>query len=246
LRFALKPEILALLDLDRLEVVSGSFVDEIFARSFADILYRIPFKNREESAMIFVLIELKTNSYKFTVKQCIKYVFGVWENALTNVTQDANADGVTKAKKQKLRTFKFPMVLPIVLHSGEKPFTASLQLVDLVETIEGLEAYVPNMRIMLIDLADPQQESKPEDFNLAILFMTLRAVHSKDVVDKLMEIYQTLKPTMHLESSRQEWYDALCYAATSSPYLSRADFTNIKEKTKLEFEGVDNMSPTLL
>ncbi|MDR1485289.1 MAG: Rpn family recombination-promoting nuclease/putative transposase, partial [Planctomycetaceae bacterium] len=63
LRFVLKTEIVEMLDLERLMIVPNSFVDDVFARSYADILYKIPLKNSDKNIMIFVLIELKTDSY---------------------------------------------------------------------------------------------------------------------------------------------------------------------------------------
>ncbi|MDR1140834.1 MAG: Rpn family recombination-promoting nuclease/putative transposase, partial [Planctomycetaceae bacterium] len=74
----LKPEVKALLDIDKLEIDSESFVDDWLKSFYLDVLYRIPLKNSNEYLVIFILIELKTDNDQFTIFQILRYIINVW------------------------------------------------------------------------------------------------------------------------------------------------------------------------
>ena len=60
LRHYLPPDLAAALDLDRLEVLKESFVDEEFKEHFSDLLCRVPLKTGS-AVFIYILIEHKSS-----------------------------------------------------------------------------------------------------------------------------------------------------------------------------------------
>jgi hypothetical protein len=86
------------------------------------------------------------------------------------------------------------------------------------------------------------EENFPEDLELNILFTVLQMVFSKNVADRLMEIYRKLKPTMHLPESQQEWIDAVSYAITSAKHFQSAEFANVTEQIKQEGDMIMSTS----
>jgi predicted transposase YdaD len=67
-------------------------------------------------------------------------------------------------------------------------------------------------------------------------------VFSKNVADRLMEIYRKLKPTMHLPESQQEWIDAVSYALTRAKHFQPAEFANVTEQIKQEGDMIMSTS----
>jgi predicted transposase/invertase (TIGR01784 family) len=233
LKHVLKPEVRKLVDIERLEIDPDSYIDKRLRRYYLDILYRIPLKDSEEQIMIFVLIELKTNSDKWTIFQVAEYIIRIWSGELA------------KAKKEKrLGTFLFPTVIPIVFNHGEKPFTAPLELIKLVRVIEGLESCVLNMKALLFDVPLLNSKDFPKDISLSVLFMTLQSVFKEDVAQRLMDIYRKLEPTFHLKATQEEWAEAIFYATTSAKHFSSQDADNINNQ--IEKEGVSKMTVSAL
>jgi hypothetical protein len=233
LRFFLKPEIQALLDIDRLQIDSESLIDEHLKRSYIDVIYRVPLKESDGTLVVFILIELKTDNDQWAIFQVLLYIVRLWKR-----------EWQAAKKAGQLNTFLLPMIIPIIFHHGDCPFTAPDELIALVHTVAGLEPYTLNMKSFLLDVTALEQKDFPEDLELCVLFMVLQAVFSKDVADRLMAVYHKLRPTLHLKESQQEWYDALYYATTSAKYFEPQDFTNLIQQT--EQEGVITMSTSLL
>ena len=125
LRLIFKPEVIELLDLGNLELASESFLDEELKKLYADVLYRIPVKNGKatgvDSIVVFVLIELKTESDKWTVFQQAKYIIRIWDEEFRKAKDLPDFD-----------RFRLPMVIPVIFHHGEQRFTATTELKYLV------------------------------------------------------------------------------------------------------------------
>ncbi|MDR1964764.1 MAG: Rpn family recombination-promoting nuclease/putative transposase [Planctomycetaceae bacterium] len=245
LKYLFKPEVLEQLDLKRLQIEPESYVDENLKRYYTDVLYRIPLKNSNESIVVFVLIELKTDNSRWTIFQMLLYIVRIWKRAFETVANAANAQNATEEAKQQFETFLLPMVIPIIFHHGEEKFTAPIELAKLIRLVMGMEEFALNLKAMLFDVTPLAPKDFPEDLELSAFFMLLQAVFYKEgVAEKLLEIYRKLRPTMHLAESQKEWQDAVYYATTSAKHFLPEDFKNVIKQT--EKEGVVTMSTSVL
>jgi hypothetical protein len=237
LRLMLKPEMIDLLDLEHLEIVSESLLDEELKKLYADVLYRIPVKADRrkdvESIVVFVLIELKTESDKWTVFQQAKYIIRIWDEEFR------------KAKKaEHFDRFRLPMVLPVIFHHGEQRFTASTELIDQVQTLKGWEPYTLSMRSLLFDVVTFDEKNLPEDLELCVLMMILQAVFRKDVAERLIAIFHKLRPKLHESSYQRLWEDCLYYATRSAKNFTEQD--GVKVIAEIRKTGETNMTTRYL
>ncbi|MDR1291121.1 MAG: Rpn family recombination-promoting nuclease/putative transposase [Planctomycetaceae bacterium] len=226
LKHVLKPEVRDLVDLEQLEVDPESYIDEQFRKYYVDVLYRIPLKNSEEHIVLFILIELKTKSEKWTIFQIVKYIVLIWTKEFERARSE-----------KRLRKFRFSMIIPLIFHHGKGLFTAPTEMIKLVRVIKGLEQYVLNVKAMLFDVSSLESKDFPnekDDLGLYILFMTLQMVFSEDAAERLMEIYRKLRPTINSLESQKEWNDALQYATKSAKHFSAQDIKNVKNQIKKE------------
>ncbi|MDR0610814.1 MAG: Rpn family recombination-promoting nuclease/putative transposase [Planctomycetaceae bacterium] len=234
LKHILKPEVLELVDLSKLQIDPETYVDEELKRSYADVLYRIPLKNSNEFIVVFILIELKTENDQWTIFQIVKYVVRIWDREFQAVKSAAEAKNAGQKAKKRFKNFLLPMVIPIIFHYGEHKFTSPTELIKLIRILRGMEEWVLNIKAILCDVTTFVPNSFPQDQELSLLFMVLQMVFSKDVSERLMEIYRKLRPTLHLQESQQEWHDAVHYASTSAKHFKRQDFINLTKQTKKE------------
>ena len=204
-----KPNVVDLLDLENLELSSESFLDPELKKLYADVLYRIPVKDGDASIVVFVLVELKTESDKWTVFQQVKYIVRIWD-----------AEHRKAAKAKRLSQFRLPMVIPVIFHHAEQEFTASTELIDQVQTLEGMEPYTLNVKSLLCDITPLDESEFPDDLELNVMFMALQAVFREDVAERLMRIYRKLHPNLSDPIYRRQWEDCLFYAITSAKYFT--------------------------
>ena len=231
-RHILKPEVAARLDIDNLQIDPESYIDDDLKRLLADVVYRIPVKGSDESIVVYILIELKTENDKWTIFQLAKYVIRIWDRELK-----------LAEKEKRLDAFLFPMVIPVIFHHDESAFTAPTELMTLVRVIQGLEAFTLNMKSILFDVTPLGENELPENIELAAFLMVLQAVFSDDTMQKLLKVLQKLLPHLHLPEVQKDWQDHLYYALVSAKDFSREQCEEIYQKTNET--GVVTMSLTL-
>ena len=232
LKLMLKPEIIDLLDLERLELSQESFLDEDLKKLYGDVLYQVPVKNSNENIIVFVLIELKTENDKWVLFQLAKYIIRIWDKEYRKAENEG-----------RLADFKLPTVIPLIFHHGESRFTASTELIKQVRVLQGLEQYTLNMKSFLFDVTPLGEKDLPEDLELCVLIMVLQAVFSEDVVVRLLAIYKKLRPKLHEPRYKKLWDNCVFYATTSSSKFKTED--RLKIINEIQTTGDRTMATTL-
>ena len=82
----------------------------------------------------------------------------------------------------------------------------------------------------------------PEDLELCVLLMILQAVFSKNVAERLMAIYQKLRPKRHEPRYQRLWQDCLHYATGSAKNFTKQECLDII--TEIRNTGDTIMSTT--
>ena len=131
-------------DFSTLERVSGDYIaDDLRARA-DDIVWRI----RCRGQMVYLLVEFQSSVDRFMAVRVLTYVGPLYQ------------DLIRASKSRELESL--PAILPIVLHSGEKTWSAAEDVASMVsDAPSDLERYRPRLRYLLID------ESRYDDADLA-------------------------------------------------------------------------------
>ena len=109
----LKKEILATLDLDSLELVEGSFVDEELRESHSDLLFTVRFRDGG-TGLIYILLEHKSFPDPMTPFQLLRYMVRIWESQ-----QRANVE--------------LSPIIPLILYHGETKWTTNRTMQDIID-----------------------------------------------------------------------------------------------------------------
>jgi len=114
LRTLLAPELLAALDLTRLEIVPGaSYVNEELADREVDLLYEVPLRESAEPALVYVLLEHQSTVDPRMPARLLVYMARIWDHWMR-----ANPSG------------KLPLIVPAVLHHSRSGWTAGRRLTE--------------------------------------------------------------------------------------------------------------------
>jgi hypothetical protein len=231
LKYIFNSELVNVLDLDKLRSTREFFVNDELKRSIADLVYRVPLKNRCKNASALILLELKTNNDKWTVFQLAEYVFNICKRELNKIEAAAN-DAENAEKKTKLMFAKFllPAIIPVIVYHGGGRFNSTIELSNLFHKLQGTKLFGINMEAFLFDVSQIDLDNLPEDVLIATFLMALRAVYKKDIVSWLIKIYEKLKPTLHIKASQQMWQKILFYMITSAKHFHPEDYQKLLKK----------------
>jgi hypothetical protein len=208
-----------------LRVSPETNIDDELKTLLADVIYELPLKGSDEKLVVYILIELKTQNDRWTIFQLLKYIVRVWDKEFQ------------RAKDEKrLKTFLFPMVIPMIFHHGAQPFTAPTELISLVRVLPGMEKYVVNLKCVLFDAAPLKEDEMPKDLELRTFFKMLQMVFSKDAAERLMKIFHEVKPNLKEPEILDEWINGVYYASTSAKHLTKEEYQEIIQTTKKERE----------
>lgn len=108
------------LDESQIERLDKSFILPNFKKQEADDVYRVTLKGNK--VIYYVLMEFQsTVDYQMPFR-LLCYMISIW----LYVLKDAGA-------KAKRKSYRLPVIIPIVLYNGERPWTASRSFKDILE-----------------------------------------------------------------------------------------------------------------
>jgi len=140
-------------DLDRLEITDGTYVDEKLRDKHSDIVYRTKIKGL--TAFLYILFEHQSSPDPLMVFRLLCYMVNLWREY-----RDQNP----KAKK-------LPVIIPLVLYHGPEKWNSPMTFSGMIEGHnDDLCVFIPDFTYHLYDL------KKYRDENLMIGEMELRAV----------------------------------------------------------------------
>jgi hypothetical protein len=129
----------ARLDFSTLENVGNDFITADLRERHSDLVWRLRFRGEGEGWFyVYLLLELQSTSDPFMAVRLLSYVGLLLEEII---------------RREKLKPGdRLPVVLPLVLHSGKRPWRAPRDLESLfVEVPPGLRQYLPRLRYLLLD-----------------------------------------------------------------------------------------------
>ena len=185
---------LADLNLESLQLQTGSFVDPDLSEKFSDLLFSVELKEALEDgvngqALVYFLFEHKSQSDPLTVLQLLSYILRIWEKRA--------ADGLPLCP-----------VVPLLVYHGETGWTAARSMAELIPATEGLAGYQIQFQPPLLDLSELDDDQIQGEPVLRNTLRLLKYSRSKQLVDKLGEILRLIGnslPEGHLE----DWIQAI-------------------------------------
>ena len=137
------------LDFDTLAPLPASFVSEDLQQRHGDLVWRIRFRD-DRWLYLVLLLEFQATVDPAMALRMLTYTALLY--------QRLDADGVLRDHRA------LPPVLPVVLYNGRRPWTASVEMTDLVAVGSDLLApYQPSQRYYLLDGARVADADLPAD-----------------------------------------------------------------------------------
>ena len=191
----LPPALLAQLNLKTLKLEKDSFIRDSLKRKEADVLFSVQ-KTNGISGYIHLVFEHLSSQQADLPFRMHQYAMDIMD-----------------AHRRKHKTKKLPFVYPIVLYTGERPYTQSLDFFDAFaeEDRELVREYM-FQSLNLIDLTHIADETIKQEYDwLQLAAFLAKAIHHPNVEQQLPDIMKIAR------TIRQR--DAWIYVVLSIAYL---------------------------
>ena len=138
LRSVLPGKVVEGMHMGSLEKMSAEYVGDDFRKRHGDTVWRVRAEGAEGGwAYVLVLVEFQSSTDPTMALRVNEYTVMLYRDLL---------------RAKAVKPGQLPPVLPIVLYNGESPWSAALDVRDLiVETGPTLAAYQPSQRCLLLD-----------------------------------------------------------------------------------------------
>ena len=162
LQLYLPAPFLAICELDSLQLVSGSFVEEDLRASYSDILYSL--RTRHGAGYVYALIEHQSTPDKLMAFRLLRYGLAAMQRHL-----DAGHDTL-------------PLVVPILFYQGEAtPYPLSMCWFDMFYSPE-LARRVYNSPFPLVDITITPDDEIMQHRRIAILELLQKHIRQRDLM----------------------------------------------------------------
>ena len=161
------------LEVQDIEKYNSSFINKVFQNREADIVYKI--KDRS----IFILIEHQTKVDYLMPYRILEYEVAIMQSAID-------------LDKIKNKESKIPLVIPIVLYTGNKKWNAKKYFEENQEKIEEIENGLGNYN--LIDINELTEKELLEDNSFISKMMLIeKSKNTENIVEILEKIVKITK-----------------------------------------------------
>ena len=198
---------------EEIELYNSRFITNKYKDRESDIIYKVKNKN------VFFIIE-----HQSTIDYSIVYRMMEYSMEIMRL--------IIKGKENKSKEYKYPLIIPIIIYTGDKKWDAKLSMKELIEEVEW---YEEKEEISLIDVNKYSNEELLQEDNILSKVMLLEK--SKNKIEFIKNVEKILQNAN--DKNLEKLKDIIIYKAYDA--LEQEKIENILNKIKNKKE-VDTMT----
>lgn len=225
--------ILKIIDLNELEIQSGSHVDEELSEVFSDMLFMTKINQRD--GYLYFLFEHKSYPDRMVALQLLTYMVRIWN-------QKVNRENDTH----------IPVIIPLVIYHGKTQWKIAPILSDLILNFDMLPDEVkqmtPDYHFQIYDLSQFSDEDIKGNAKLTITLSIFRDIFKKSGQEFLETIFNAARALDELEEKEtgiQYFETCMRYILTSGPPLSKDQLNTVIEQLAVTYKKGSDVTMTL-
>ena len=166
------------LDFDTLAPLPASFVSRDLQQRHGDLVWRIRFRG-DRWLYLMLLLEFQASVDPAMAVRMLAYTALLYQRLA--------ADGALRDRNT------LPPVLPVVIYNGRRPWTAPVEMKDLVTSSQRLSPYQPSQRYYLLDAARTADADLPSGNLVSALIGLERARETPRLREPLKALIELLR-----------------------------------------------------
>ena len=190
----LPDKVLALMDLNTLEISKESFIEKDLAEYYSDILYKVNLTDGSQG-FIFVLFEHKSYYDKFVHLQLLAYMVKIWRLHI---------------KQHIPQPDYLPIVIPLLICHARKEWPEdTVRFTSLLSgPVEDLVGYIPDFGFELYDLHRFSDDEIKGTIASRVILLLLKHIRDPDLLQKLPDILVLMRTLMEKQTGLQ-WLEVV-------------------------------------
>ena len=156
---------------EEIELYNSRFITSKYKERESDIVYKVKDKN------IFFLIE-----HQSTIDYSMPYRMMQYTIEIMRI--------LVNEKENKRKNYKYPLIIPIIIYTGENTWDAKLSMKEMIEKVEW---YEEKEEISLVDINEYTKEELLEEKNILSKVMLLEK--SKNKIEFMKNVEKILETT---------------------------------------------------
>jgi predicted transposase/invertase (TIGR01784 family) len=202
-RHHLPAAVAATLDVNSIQLLSGSFVEERLKGRQSDLLFQAGLCDGG-MARLYLLFEHKSRRDPMALLQLLSYCLRIWERDLRD------------DPRIPLRP-----IIPILIYHGQRPWNVPTDFGGLFSGPEALRAYWPAFHYQLLDLHGRPPAQVTGDVRLRLPLLLLQAIFRPDLPAQLVAIAGLLRQHSDQVLVQTLLLRLLSYAVKASDAVTR-------------------------
>jgi predicted transposase/invertase (TIGR01784 family) len=201
----LPASVVALLQLDRLELQRETFIDPDLQEHFSDLLYHAPLRDGEQ-ANVYILFEHKSYPDRLVAFQLLRYMVRIWERALR---QDSS--------------LPLAPIIPVVVYHGRTPWRIEANFSALYIGLDELRRYWPVFEFQLTDLSSYSDEQLRGNVTLKATTLLLKHIADPRLRTQIPRFVSFLSDLMNQETGLEYLQTFLRYMTSASESITEIE-----------------------
>lgn len=189
LRCILPPALVARMDLSKLSLEPGSFVDEALRARHTDLLYSVPLDGRP--ARVYVLFEHQSTGEPWMALRLLGYMVHIWNSCLAGDPE------------------RLPVIIPVVLHHSDAGWRATTNFEALVDPPPEAAPFTPHFSFALDDLTQHSEAALHQRAASAFTRLVLLALQQTRGARDVTRLFRSWSDLIRELSQARNGHDAL-------------------------------------
>ena len=190
-------------DFDKITLEPVSFIDRLFKKKEADIIWKLPLKEGSE-IYLYLLLEFQSAVDQTMALRFASYILNFY------------AERIAKEKNKRL-----PVVFPLLLYNGKQRWNAARSLQEMIELVDpSLREYLIRFKYFAIDIGSFSKRSliKLRNNLVSAIFLLENARNENELDSVLKEIVEIVKSEMDKELLTRfgDWFEMLFKRTTKT------------------------------
>jgi predicted transposase/invertase (TIGR01784 family) len=217
----LPPALLEVTDLNSLELVSPSHIDELRNESIADMLFKTKIDGHD--AYLNLMVDHQSSPDELMP-------FRTLRGQITGIDTHMRETGSNR----------IPLVVPVVVYHGKAPWKYSTDVRDLVDAPRELVEQYFLKPFTLIDLSKIEDEALKQKAWASVLDLTLKHIRAKDMLPYLKDIFGQFRYIEHSADGKRVISIVIKYVLDRGRIADKAPILDLI-RTELSPEVGDEM-----
>jgi len=218
----LPENIFNLLDVDKLSICKGSFVDKALKHHHSDILYKTSINSTP--CFIYFLFEHKRTCDRDIALQLLRYMIRIW--------------GLYLKQKNKL---PLPVIIPLIIYNGENKWNVEKNFISLFNIPHPeLKIFIPDFHFSVYDFSAKSDEEIKGSVILKATLMALKYITGPEPAKYIDKIFSLFKGLINSKTALEYIETLLTYIVNATDKITEEDIKNAVKQINME-----DVMPTL-